>query len=145
MWTVEALETSLTEKRNSTHPYSYLSILITSIQLSSSIIYMIFIQLFIYPTIYLCIYRREALETSLTENEELHTSLSFLEEENQKLKDETEALRLANFSLSFSRNKFWLFSFTNYLALLQSGFNKVSSRLDIVESMTEVWFYFLNP
>jgi len=67
---------------------------------------MIFIQLFIYPTIYLCIYRREALETSLTENEELHTSLSFLEEENQKLKDETEALRLANFSLSFSRNKF---------------------------------------
>ncbi|XP_023335487.1 geminin [Eurytemora carolleeae] len=37
--------------------------------------------------------RREALETSLTENEELHTSLSFLEEENQKLKDETEALR----------------------------------------------------
>jgi len=37
--------------------------------------------------------RREALETSLHENEDLHNSLSLLEEENDKIKEEMEVLR----------------------------------------------------
>eukprot|EP00088_Acartia_fossae_P018595 TRINITY_DN20741_c0_g1_i1.p1 TRINITY_DN20741_c0_g1~~TRINITY_DN20741_c0_g1_i1.p1 ORF type:complete len:238 (-),score=96.11 TRINITY_DN20741_c0_g1_i1:327-1040(-) len=37
--------------------------------------------------------RREALETSLQENEELHTSLSLLEEENQRIQEEKETYK----------------------------------------------------
>jgi len=37
--------------------------------------------------------RREALEVSLTENESLHTSLSMLEEENERIKEEAESYK----------------------------------------------------
>jgi len=37
--------------------------------------------------------RREALEVSLTENESLHTSLSFLEEENERIKEEADTYK----------------------------------------------------
>jgi geminin len=37
--------------------------------------------------------RREALEVSLTENESLHTSLSMLEEENERIKEEAETYK----------------------------------------------------
>ena len=39
------------------------------------------------------IFRREALEESLTENECLHTSLSLLEEEHEKVKEEADTYR----------------------------------------------------
>jgi len=37
--------------------------------------------------------RREALEVSLTENESLHNSISLLEEENEKIKEEAESYK----------------------------------------------------
>jgi len=37
--------------------------------------------------------RREALEVSLTENESLHNSISLLEEENEKIKEEAETYK----------------------------------------------------
>ena len=37
--------------------------------------------------------RREALEQSLVENEELHTSLTIMEEEKSRLEEERDSLR----------------------------------------------------
>jgi hypothetical protein len=37
--------------------------------------------------------RREALEQSLVENEELHTSLTLMEEEKSRLEEERDSLR----------------------------------------------------
>jgi hypothetical protein len=42
--------------------------------------------------------RREALEQSLVENEELHTSLTLMEEEKSRLEEERDSLRYSPFN-----------------------------------------------
>jgi hypothetical protein len=43
--------------------------------------------------------RREALEQSLVENEELHTSLTLMEEEKSRLEEERDSLRYSSSKL----------------------------------------------